>query len=321
MISNTEIKLKSMILKFLSRRDFEQLLLSKDLKIGVKNIIEKPVGILLYDSIINEDLPIVEILRKINEYTYARLGELKEISVLCRKVTEQFNSLFDIVNLSVGVKTILSGGEFKLIYPAGELLGEKLEGIREIDLLKEKLPKRLRWILDYASQGKIDDPRIIADIIGHVRAPKYFMSKTKIAYSYFRDSFILRLCIIDRKSPGTFTELGIFTRDEFELACTSKNLRELSDNLLSMNVLASRLGEALKDAIRLSEMPEALDLATVLTVINYSLALTSNVIEYAVRNYVLILGEAYLLRLVITFIHSKHKINELGEIINRWWPL
>ena len=321
MIGDTEIKLKSMTLSFLSKRDFEQLLLSKDLKTGVKNITEKPAGILLYDSIVNKDLPIVEILKKINEYAYARLRELRKRDKFCKKVTEQFNLLFDIINLTVGVKTVLSSGEFKLIYPAGELLGERLEGIREINLLKERLPKRFRWILDYASQGKIDNPYIIAEIIGRIRAPNYFTVKTKIAYSYFRDSFILRLCTTNGKPPETIAELGIFTRDELESACTSKNLRELSDNLLSMNVLASRLGEALRDTTKLSEMPEVLDLATILAGMNYSLALTFNKIEYAARNYILILGEAYLLRLSVAFMYSKHKINELREIIIKWWPL
>ncbi len=321
MMGDIEIELKSMTLSFLSKRDFEQLLSSKDLKTGVKNIAEKPAGILLYDSIVNKDLSIVEIFRKINEYAYTRLKKLQKVDKTCRKVVEQFNLLFDTINLTVGIKTILSGGEFKLIYPAGELLGEKLEGIREIDVLKEKIPKRLKWILNYASQGKIDNPYIIAEIIGRIRAPSYFTVKTKIAYSYFRDSFILRLCTISGRSPGTIAELGIFTRDELESACTSKSLRELSDNLLSMNVLATRLGEALKDAIKLSEILEALDLATILAGLNYSLALTGDATEYTARNYILILGEAYLLRLAVAFMYSKYKINELREIITKWWPL
>ncbi len=315
-------KLKNYFLQFLTREDFNAMLSADSVESAIKSIVEKPLGARLYESIRLKTYGLNDLYRVIDRFNNERIEYImRQVSKKDRKVLEAFNRIFDTINLWSILSCLRRGRPPSTIYPLGKTFSLDLSKVKDLEQLNKILPAELRDIIDYFNIYSVEDLYSIIRIYEKLREYKYMDFRVKKLYGFIRDSIFLRMCLSLEQIPSWLPTLAMFTYEEVIEACSVKELNNLPNVIHGFNPVYSGFGDLLSDLFRINPSYELFDLGIFLYASNLSNDLLYSDAETVVRIYIVGITEAFITKTVLGALHSGLNIDELKNIVQRWWVL
>ncbi|MET1159934.1 MAG: V-type ATPase subunit [Thermoprotei archaeon] len=323
MIGYTYTYFERYLKHLLTREDFNTMLSADSIETAIKNIVEKPLGTILYDIIRRETYELSELYNALEKYNYARLSEIKRsLKEEDRRVLNAFDKLFDTLNLWNIVSCINNNRKPSIIYPLGETYGLDLSGINSVEKLVKILPVELTDIIDYLREYGVEKLSSIIRVYSKFDDYKYMGVRTRRIYGLIRDGLLIRMCLAieGREELDNISKLLTLSREEFIEICNSK-LENLPSIFHGMSPLYSEMGNVLSSLFKMGVSPEIFDLGLFLYASSITNDLLSSNEEVATRIYVLSIGETLLARTVLATLHLGMFTDVLRDTILKWWPL
>ncbi len=312
---------KGFLTQIITREEFVSIISSEDIESAIKNIVEKPIGIKLYERIRSGKYGLIDLYKTIDHYNRERTLLLeKSVDKRSREILEYFDRLFDDINLFFLLISVTQDGHPYIIYPTGKLMDVDLSNVKDPNSLKEALPSNLRPIVEkYLAYGISS----IAELFNLYGEPKYYMimnQKVRKVYGFIHDSLLIRNCFYLDEVPQNILFLSSLTRRDFIEICSSKKLIDAAQVMRGVNPMYNGFSSLLSDLFNISSSIEIFDLGVVL----YSTYISSDLIlgrNFYIKIYLLYLAEAFLLKSILSSIVSELYVEEYKNIVNRWWIL
>ncbi len=305
------------ITRFLSRKDFENILSSSNVENAVKSIINKPLGLKLYDEMRTRKYGLTELLGIIDRYEYTKLKELYNNSpAKMKKVFSIFQQLYDVFNTYSYVLSIIIGEKPSILFYFGNY-PETID--RDGNITIEKLPRKLQSIIRKSIKLKHVE---ISDIISMLPLKHEVFSlplNTRIVYGVFHDFFISKLCISGYNVEPRYTVVidNSILRD----ICNQSSISGFLSILRVGNTYMTAYGEILELLNRKIKTMNIIDIASLIFGFSRAKSLLKTEEDIATRAIVLSLGEALLTKYSLISVDTGYFQDLVKDIVNRWWPL
>jgi hypothetical protein len=312
-------RIKNYLIKITSKAELLSMLASPSIESAIKNIIEKPIGVRLYNVIRSGNYNLLDLFREIESFNNERIGELKSISGgKGRRVINVFEELFDTINLAYILISLSEGGKPSIIIPAGSLLSIDLSKISSIEDLRETLRGKMPETLNTALYSGVKGYQIIFSMFNALKKYRLLSLKGRRIYGFIHDLYLLKTCMYMSEEPIVSSILTL-TRDQFINGCRLKNIDQLVRFLSETNPIYSNASSLLSDLLKLSSNPVIFDLGIFLYASNLTNDMIYEYLDVVIRVYIIIVTEAFLLRSVLTSLWFRMFIDEFKSIIDKWW--
>jgi len=314
-------KIVNSINTILGKSDFENLLSSKDVESGVKNIVDKPIGLAIYDIIRRGSYGLDDVFHTVNIFNKNRLGQLyMDSGSKGRRAIKLFNNLFNMVNLISIYINLLNNKPVSIPYPYGDLVGVDFGEVKEISELLDKLPSDLKNVFKKLSSLEARDYSILFNLYLD-RSYLNLDYRVRRIYGFIRDLFLLKTCLYLDKVPENIISVASLTLEDFVELCSLKSLDKVSQRMRGLNPFYDGFVEVLNDVYRMGVSLENLDLSIYLYVSHVSNDLLIGEDSIVTRLYVLYLAETMLLKHSLASLESRIHVDELKSVINKWWVI
>ncbi len=311
---------KNYLVEIISKSEFLSMLASPNIESAIKSIIEKPIGVRLYGVIRRGSYGLLDLFHEVELFNSERIKELKSINNgVGSKVIEVFEELFDSMNLSYILISLFEKGKPSVIIPAGSLLGINLSNVNTIDDLRGVLRGKLLKILDTALISGVRGYHVVFSILNLLRKYSTLPSKGKRIYGFIRDLYLLKTCTYMSEEPVIIPSILTLTREQFINGCRLKDLNQLVKFLGETNPMYNGASNLLSDLLKLTSNPTIFDLGMLLYASNMTSDMIYEYIDVVIRTYIVMTAEAFLLRSIISSLWFKTFIDELKNIVNKWW--
>ncbi|OYT40886.1 MAG: hypothetical protein B6U89_00655 [Desulfurococcales archaeon ex4484_58] len=315
-------RLKNYFLKYLSREEFITMLSADSIESAIKSIVEKPLGAKLYEIIHLRTYSLNDLYRIIDHFNNERIEFImSQVNKKHKRLLEAFNKIFDVINIWSILSCLRRGKKPSLIYPLGKTFLLDLSEIKDYQQLNRILPVDLKVLVDYFNIYGIDDIYSIIKVYDKLRDYIHMDFRVRKVYGFIRDSIFLKLCLSLEQSPSKFPSLIVFTHDEAIEACSVKELSNLPSVIRGFNPIYSVFSDLLSDLFRISPSHELFDLGISLYASNLSSDLIYSDGELVVRIYIIGIAEALITKTILGALYSGLNIDDLKNIIQRWWVL
>lgn len=314
--------LKNYFLHFLSREDFNSMITAGNIEDAIKSIVDKPVGNKLYEVIRLKSYSLDDLYKELDRFSYTRIVNImKNIESRDKRLLEAFNRLFDIINIWSILVSLNKGRKPSPIYPVGIVSFLDLSKIEDQNELLKLLPGYLLDVIKYFNIYGLNDPYSIIKVYEQYRVYPFMDYRVRRIYGFIRDSILIRICLSLKQLPSELPSTIMFTYDELIEACNVKEFSNLPNIISGFNPMYSGFGDLLSDLFKIMPSYELFDLGILLYASNITNDLLYSDTENIVRIYIIGLAEILLTKTVLSTIHSGLYIDEMKNIIQRWWVL
>lgn len=314
--------LRNYFLHILSKSDFNSMLTSDTIESAIKTIVEKPIGMQLYEVVRGERFSLGELYKVVDKYNADRVNLLKRsLDGEYRLLIESFEKLFDVINLWSILFNLVRGRKPAIIYPFGRIYSSKYIDVKSVDELYGVIPDDLIEIAKHYIMYGVENLESIVRVLDKIRDQAITGFRVRKVYGFIRDSLLLRFCMALEHKRDLNPSTIVLTSEEYSEACNAGSLKDLASIIRGFNPLYSGFSELLEDLFRIMTSYELFDLGILLYAISLTTDLISSDQELLIRIYLMYGGETLLVKVVLGSIHSELFKDELKSIIQRWWPI
>lgn len=308
---------KTDMTRFLTRKDFENMLSASDVEQAIKTIIDKPIGLKIYEEMKTRRHNLAELLGIIDEYEYMKLKQIyANSSSAMKRVFNLFRRLFDTFNTYTYIPSIIISEKPSLLFYFGSY-PETIDS--EGKIIVDKLPREVRFIIRESISTKRIDVSKILSILPSKQTVTSLPINTRIVYGVFHDFFISKLCMSGYSIEPKYTIVvdDSILRD----ICNQTSIDGLLNILRAGNTYMNAYSEILALLQRKVKTINIIDLASLIFGFSRAKALINTEEDIATRSIVLSLGEGLLTKYSLVSVDTGYFRDLVRDIINRWWPL